>query len=209
MKKNSVIKETLVKCEGYKVEDIELISTIIGESVGTSLYNSGLTTLDEIYTYGIKDLIKITGIRKDKAIQLLALYELCKRNIKSDGKSQIASPRDIFDYCKDMMYEEQEILRLICLNTKNYILASKDVFKGGLSTSIVDVKIILRDAIRLTSSSIVIVHNHPSGDPSPSKEDLHVTARLNDACKIMGISLIDHIIVGKNQYVSLKEKCLL
>lgn len=209
MKKNSVIKETLAKYEGYKVEDIELISTIIGESAGISLYNAGLTNLDEIYTYGIQDLVKLTGIRKDKAIQLLALYELCKRNIKSDGESLISSPKDIFDYCKDMMYEEQEVLRLICLNTKNYVLASKDVFKGGLNTSIIDIKIVLRDAIRLTSSSIVIVHNHPSGDPTPSKEDIAVTSRLKEACHIMGINFMDHIIVGKNQYLSFKEKCLL
>lgn len=209
MKKISVVKEQLAKYEGYKAEDIELISTIIGESTGVSLYNAGLTNLDEIYTYSLKDLIKLTGIRKDKAIQLLALYELCKRNIKSDSKTSISSPYDIFDYCKDMMYEEQEVLRLICLNTKNYILSSKDIFKGGLNTSVVDIKIILRDAIRLTSSSIVIVHNHPSGDPSPSNEDISLTSRLNDACRIMGINLMDHIVVGKNQYISFKEKCLL
>lgn len=209
MKKNSVVKETLIKYEGYKVEDIELISTIIGEATGTSLYNAGLTNLDEIYTYGITDLIKMTGIRKDKAIQLLALYELCKRNIKSNINATITSPKDIYDFCKDMMYAEQEILRLICLDTKNNVLASKDVFKGGINSSIVDIKIILRDAIRLTSSSIIIVHNHPSGDPSPSTEDISITTRLKEACAIMGISLLDHIIVGKNQYHSFKEKSIL
>lgn len=208
MKKNTVIKETLTKYEGYKIKDIELISTIIGERAGLHLYNSGLTNLDEINSYGLKDLIKLTGISKDKAIQLLALYELCKRNIKDSNIQSISSPNDIFSVCKDMMYESQEVLRLICLDTKNNIILSKDMFKGGLNTSIVDIKIILKEALRFPASSIVLVHNHPSGNPEPSKEDIDLTNRLFNSCKLIGINLLDHIIIGYDKYTSFKEKCL-
>ena len=206
MEKNIFVKEALIKYEGYKIKDIELISTVIGEATGKKLYDAGMVNLDDISNYGIKDLIKITGIGKTKAIQLLALYELCKRNIKQEKTIQIQSPNDMYSLCKDMMYEEQEVLRLICLNTKNKILLNKDVFRGGLSSSIVDVRILLREAIRLSSASIVIVHNHPSGDPTPSREDINITTRLNEACKIMGINLLDHIIIGKDKYLSFKEK---
>lgn len=209
MKNNTIIKETLTKYEGYKIKDIELISTIIGERAGLNLYNSGLTNLDEIHSYSLKDLIKITGISKDKAIQLLALYELCKRNIKDNSIQSISSPKDIFDVCKDMMYEPQEILRLICLDTKNNIILSKDMFKGGLNTSIVDVKLILREALRVPSANIAIVHNHPSGNPDPSKEDINITTRLFNSCKLIGINLLDHVIIGYDRYISLKEKGLI
>lgn len=209
MKKISVIKETLSKYEGYKIEEIELISTIIGETAGSNLYNAGLTNLEEIHSYGAKELAKLTGLRKDKIIQLLALYELCKRNIRTEPLATITAPKDLFNYCKDMMYEDQEVLRLICLDIKNQVIWSKDMFKGGISTSIVDVRLLLKEAIRLSSASIAVAHNHPSGEPSPSKDDLNITTRLNESCKIIGVNLLDHVIVGKDRFFSFKDKGIL
>ena len=101
---------------------------------------------------------------------------------------------------------KQEVLKLIMLDTKNQIISIKDVFKGSLNTSIVHPREIFNEAIKRNSSSIIICHNHPSGDPTPSKEDINITLRINECSKIIGISLLDHIIVGKGKFISLKEK---
>jgi len=107
---------------------------------------------------------------------------------------------------KEMVVLKQEVLKLIMLDTKNNIIGIKDVFKGSLNTSIVHPREIFKEAIKKSSSSIIICHNHPSGDPTPSKEDINITIRLKECSKIMGIDLLDHLIIGKDQYVSLKEK---
>ena len=210
MEKNAFIRETLMKFEGHKLRDIELISTVIGEEGGQSLYNAGILNLRDLSSYEVKELTKLPGIGKSKAAQLLAVYELCKRNIKQLDNEQISAPSDAYGLCKDMVNEEQEILRLFCLNTKNKVMAVKDVFKGGISSLVVDLRIILKEALRMSASSIIISHNHPSGDPIPSKEDIDITGRLKESSTIIGLSLIDHIIVGKeSRYFSFKEKGML
>ena len=101
---------------------------------------------------------------------------------------------------------KQEVFKLILLNTKNIVIGTKDVFKGTLNSSIVHPREVFKEAIHRGSASIIVCHNHPSGDPSPSKEDINITLRLKECGNIMGIELLDHIIIGNNRYVSLKEK---
>ena len=106
-----------------------------------------------------------------------------------------------------MVTYNQEILKLITLNTKNEIIKIKDVFKGSLNSSLIHPREIFKEAIKNSAASIVICHNHPSGDITPSKEDINITERLREAGKILGIALIDHIIVGSNDnYYSFKER---
>ena len=100
----------------------------------------------------------------------------------------------------------QEVLKLILLNTKNTVIGVKDVFKGSLNSSIVHPREIFREAVQRGSANIIICHNHPSGDPTPSKEDINVTLRIKQCGDLMGIKLLDHIIIGNNNYISLKEK---
>lgn len=186
---------------GTRGENIISLSTrIISEFNG----------LDGLLDAGINEITSIKGIKNIKASQILAVGELVKRiNVLSLIKigKVISSPTDIASLImKEMSFLKQEVLKLIMLDTKNNIIGIKDVFKGSLNTSIVHPREIFKEAIKKSSSSIIICHNHPSGDPTPSKEDINITIRLKECSKIIGIDLLDHLIVGKNQYVSLKEK---
>ena len=186
---------------GTKGENIISLSTrIISEFNG----------LDGLLEAGINEITSIKGIKNIKASQILAIGELVRRinmlSLIRVGKV-ISSPSDIASLImKEMVGLKQEVLKLIMLDTKNNIIGIKDVFKGSLNTSIVHPREIFKEAIKKSSSSIIICHNHPSGDPTPSKEDISITIRLKECSKIIGIDLLDHLIVGRNQYVSLKEK---
>ena len=186
---------------GTRGENIISLSTrIISEFDG----------LDGLLDAGIEEISTIKGVKNIKASQILALGELVKRinklTLTKDSRN-ISSPKDVAEYVmKEMMFLKQEILKVIMLDTKNNIIGIKDVFKGSLNTSIVHPREIFKEAIKKSSSSIIICHNHPSGDPTPSKEDINITIRLKECGKIMGIDLLDHLIVGKDKFVSLKEK---
>ncbi|MGG7056692.1 RadC family protein [Clostridium nigeriense] len=166
--------------------------------------------LDGLLDAGIDEITSIKGIKNIKASQIMAIGELVRRinmlSLIRESKS-ITSPNDIARLVmKEMVFLKQEVLKLIMLDTKNNIIGIKDVFKGSLNSSIVHPREIFKEALKKSSSSIIICHNHPSGDPTPSKEDINITIRLKECGKIMGIDLLDHLIIGKNQYVSLKEK---
>lgn len=152
---------------------------------------------------------KISGIGDAKAASLIALTELCKRikSFKSGNDYKIGSPKDVADLLmEDMRYLKKEYLKVILLNTKNDVLTIKDVSIGSLNSSIVHPREVFTYAVKESSSSIIICHNHPSGDPSPSEEDINITKRLSEGGRILGIELLDHIIIGDGTFVSLKEK---
>lgn len=186
---------------GTRGENIISLSTrIISEFDG----------LDGLLDAGIEEISTIKGVKNIKASQILALGELVKRINKlslTKNSRNISSPKDVAEcIMKEMMFLKQEILKVIMLDTKNNIIGIRDVFKGSLNTSIVHPREIFKEAIKKSSSSIIICHNHPSGDPTPSKEDINITIRIKECGKIMGIDLLDHLIVGKDKFVSLKEK---
>ena len=166
--------------------------------------------LDGLLEAGIDEITSIKGIKNIKASQIIAIGELVRRINKLNvirKKDSITSPSDIAKLVmSEMVSLKQEVLKLIMLDTKNNIIGTKDVFKGSLNTSIVHPREIFKEALKKSSSSIIICHNHPSGDPTPSKEDINITIRLKECGKIMGIDLLDHLIIGENEYVSLKEK---
>ena len=110
---------------------------------------------------------------------------------------------------EDMRYLKKEYLKLIMLNTKNVIISIKDISIGNLNSSIVHPREVFYEAIKKCSASVVICHNHPSGDPTPSKEDINITTRLKECGKLLGIEVLDHIIIGNGTYISLKEKGML
>lgn len=154
-------------------------------------------------------LMELDGIKEAKAAQLCALIEISKRVRTEKGTkiNKISSPQEAAELVRDdMRLLKQEVLKLIMLNTKNCVLFTKDIFIGGLNSSIVHPREIFSEAVRFNSASIIVCHNHPSGDPTPSDEDINITLRLKECGKLMGIELIDHIIIGGNSYVSLKEK---
>src|SRR5699024_9242352 len=156
-----------------------------------------------------EELTAIKGIGKAKGVTILAAIELGRRlhQFQPDDHFTIKSPADGADFVmEDMRHLNQEHLVAMFLNTKNQIIHRETIFIGSLNASIVHPREIFREAVRRSAASVICAHNHPSGDPTPSKEDIHVTRRLVEAGKIMGIELLDHLIIGNNVFVSLKEK---
>lgn len=154
----------------------------------------------------LEELMKIKGIGKVKAIQLKAVVELTKRMSKpfDISKIQINSPKDVAELLIDeMRYEEREIVKAIILNTKNMILKIVDICFGGTNSAVLKPKDILQEAIKQGAPKIILVHNHPSGDPTPSNSDFEFTKRLIEASKIVGVELLDHVIIGDYGYRSI------
>lgn len=159
-----------------------------------------------------KDFLKLKGIGKAKAAQLMAIAELSKRfkSFKSGEEYKITGPKSVAEYVmEDMKCLKKEYLRLIMLNTKNIVISVKDISMGSLNSSIVHPREVFLEAIKNSSASVILCHNHPSGDPTPSKEDINITNRLKECGKIIGIEVLDHIIIGNGKYISLKERAFL
>ncbi|MGG4268034.1 RadC family protein [Peribacillus simplex] len=157
----------------------------------------------------VEELTVIKGIGEAKAIQILASVELGRRINKLNDQDRyvIRSPEDGANYCmEEMRFLSQEHFVCLYLNTKNQVLQKTTVFIGSLNASIVHPREVFKEAFRRSAASIICLHNHPSGDPSPSREDIEVTKRLVECGKIIGIEVLDHIIIGEHKYVSLKEK---
>jgi DNA repair protein RadC len=158
-----------------------------------------------------QDLIKIKGIDSAKACEILAAIELTKRILKVGGETspKIESIKDViaqFSYLKE---KEREHLAALYLNARNEIIFKKHLFVGTLDANICHPREVFKYALTQNAASIILIHNHPSGDSEPSKADLEITKRILEAGKIMGIDLLDHIIITKNHFFSFKKKKLL
>lgn len=174
-----------------------------------SIDKRGLAYLTEL---SFEELTSIKGIGKCKAAQIISTLELSKRISASKGESKmkITSPKDVTNILmEEMRYLKKEYFKIILLDTKNQIISINDISVGSLNSSIVHPREVFNVAIKRSSASIILVHNHPSGDPAPSKEDINVTKRLNQCGDIIGIKVLDHIIIGDGNYISLKEKSVI
>nr|WP_285890831.1 DNA repair protein RadC [Mesobacillus maritimus] len=157
----------------------------------------------------LEELTAIKGIGRAKAIHLLAAVEIGRRlsSHTHENRYVIRSPEDGANYLMhDMKYLSQEHFVCLYLNTKNQVIHRQTIFIGSLNASIVHPREVFKEAVRRSAASIICAHNHPSGDCSPSREDIEVTKRLVECGKMLGIDLLDHLIIGDNKYVSLKEK---
>jgi DNA repair protein RadC len=156
-----------------------------------------------------EELTAIKGIGPAKALLIMAGLELGKRMSSSLPPERIVvrSPKDVAGVMmEELRYHTQEHFVCLYLNTKNHIIGRETIFIGSLNSSIVHPREVYKEAIRRSSASVICLHNHPSGDPAPSREDIEVTRRLQEAGRILGIELLDHIIIGDGQFYSLKEK---
>jgi len=164
-------------------------------------------SIQELLEVTEEELLTIKGIGKVKAKQIVAALKLARMQpTPMEDRFTIRSPEDAYTFLKDMQYLTQEHFVVLGLNTKNEVLFRETVFIGSLNASIVHPRETFKHLIRRSCASAIIAHNHPSGNPQPSREDLEVTKRLNEVGKIVGIEILDHIIVGQEQYTSLKEK---
>ncbi|MES1239603.1 MAG: DNA repair protein RadC, partial [Chloroflexota bacterium] len=155
------------------------------------------------------ELSALPGVGAAKAAQLVAAFELGRR-LMADwpaGRMMIRSPGDIADrLILQMGRLEREELRVVILNTKNAVLRVVTAYQGNVSASLVRVGELFRDAVRLDAAGIILVHNHPSGDPTPSPDDLHLTAEALAAGRLLDIDLLDHLVIGHDAYVSLRDR---
>jgi len=151
----------------------------------------------------------IKGLGKSKAAQIMAAFELGKRLSAFTGneRPQIKSPGDVSRmFMSQLRYLNTETLHVLSLDSKNYVTKQRRVFEGSLDVSIAHPREIFKFALEESAAAIVIVHNHPSGDPTPSADDIRITKQLIEAGKIMNIPVLDHIIIGDGKYISLKER---
>jgi DNA repair protein RadC len=155
------------------------------------------------------ELSAIPGIGAAKAARLAAAFELGRRSVADwpAGRWTIRSPRDIADrLIVEMGRLEREELRVLSLNAKNVVQRVSTVYVGNVSASLVRVGELFRDAVRLDASGVVLVHNHPSGDPTPSPDDLHLTAEAIAAGRILDVDVLDHVVVAHDGWVSLRDR---
>lgn len=216
MPKDDRPRERLIKSGSSHLSNAEILAIILGSGTRQEsvlalsnrllMHFEGLKLLSDAT---IEELIAIRGIGTAKAVLILAAVELGKRMhiYRSDERHVIRSPEDGAEYVmEEMRGLNQEHFVTLFLNTKNQIIHKQTIFIGSLNASIVHPREVFREAVKRSAASIIVVHNHPSGDPTPSQEDIHVTRRLVECGKMIGIELIDHLVIGDRKYVSLKEK---
>lgn len=159
----------------------------------------------------IVEIVQVPGIGKAQAARIKAALELGRRVLTAeyDDKYQIHSPGDVAHLLMlTMSHLEQEHFVVLYLDTRNRVIEQETLYKGTLNTSIVRVGEVFRGAIRRQCAGIIVAHNHPSGDPNPSPEDVALTRRLVDAGKLVEVDVLDHVVIGKGRFVSLRERSL-
>lgn len=157
-------------------------------------------------------LRELKGIGKVKAIQLLCLAELSRRIAKSSAGEQLSftSPETIAAYyMEDLRHEQQEQILAVYLNTRGHLICDRRLFRGTVSASLASPREIFMEALRCEAANMILLHNHPSGDPTPSQPDMEITERVFESGKMLDIPLLDHIIIGDRRYFSFREARLL
>jgi DNA repair protein RadC len=151
------------------------------------------------------------GLGPAKTAQLLAALELGRRLMAEspEERFQIRAPQDAANLLMPLLgHKEQEHFVVLYLDTRNRVLDQEILYKGSLNTSLVRVGEVFRGAVRRNCAGVIVAHNHPSGDPTPSAEDIALTRRLVDAGKLLEVDVLDHVIIGQNRFVSLRERAL-
>ncbi len=204
-----------------RLTDAELLSVILrtgtrGETAvalsARILENQHRSGLLGIVHASVPELMRIRGIGKVKAVQLVCIAELSRRIAKSQAMAGLhfTDPSSIAGYyMEDLRHLEQEVLMVLMLDTKGGRIGEEILSRGTVNATIISPREIYLCALRYGAVSIVLLHNHPSGNPQPSREDIELTKRVKDAGKLIGIELTDHIIIGDQQFVSLFREGLL
>lgn len=207
-------REKLYKFGADKLFDYELVAILLGSgskdedvlSISKKLWKY-ILKFQRISELTVNDLLKIKGIGLSKASSIIAALELSKRiNIKESVKNfTVDSPKSVADIFMNILRDElKEHFYVILLDTKNNIISWDEISRGDLNSSIVHPREVFKYALKYSANSLICLHNHPSGDPTPSKEDINITKRLYEVADLVGIKLLDHIIIGYNKHISLK-----
>jgi DNA repair protein RadC len=211
-------RERLMKVGATAVSTAELLAIILRTGVGGEnvlrLAERLLATFSDLPGLSkatVAELTAVKGIGPAKAVEIKASLEIGRRLMASapQERARVTSPGDAANLLmSEMMFLEKEHLKLILLDTRNAVLSTPTIYVGSLNTSVIRISELFRAAIKENAAALIVVHNHPSGDPSPSPEDSRVTRQIAEAGKLLGIVLVDHIVIGQQRFVSLKERGL-
>lgn len=200
------------------LSDAELLAILLRVGVvGANAVQLSQQLLREFGGWGglqrtsFQDLQTWHGVGEAKIAQLKAALEIGRRLVllQCEERFQITSPADVARLMQvEMGYLDQEHLRAICVDTKNRVQKVHTIYIGSLNASMVRVGEVFKEAIKLNSAAIIVVHNHPSGDPTPSVEDVMVTRQIIEAGKLLDIDVLDHLVIGHGRYVSMRERGL-
>jgi DNA repair protein RadC len=207
-------RERLIKNGASTLSDSELLAIILRTgSRQENVINLSQRILKE---YNIKQLsqinltqlMKVHGIKESKAAQIAACFEIARRleSFNDEDKQKINSPEDVYRRIYPKMREQKKELFIeLCLDTKNRVIKEETISVGSLNANIVHPREVFKLALAESAAHIIVAHNHPSGDPTPSREDIEITKKLVDTGTIMGITLLDHVIIGDGRHFSMKE----
>lgn len=175
---------------------LELSRRIISQYGNQALFSKG----------DVEKIEKVLGLSPVQACQLVASFELGKRLFGKQTEVFLRSPQEVFEYAKDLIRLKKEYLRGLYVDTRNKLVRDEVIAIGTLNTSLAHPREIFHPAIESHAAAIILVHNHPSGDSSPSKDDIELTKQIYKASKILDIEILDHVIIGNEKYFSLKER---
>lgn len=206
-------REKLRKYGPVALKNYELIAVILGK--GTR--KEGVLELSQrimsqygnqaIFSEGdVERVEKALGLSPVRACQVVAAFELGRRLFGKQYEVFLRSPEEVFQYARDIARLKKEHFRGLYLDTRNKLLKDEIISIGTLNTSLAYPRDVFSPALENHAAAVILIHNHPSGDPSPSKDDIELTKRIYQASKILEIDFLDHVIIGDERYVSLKEK---
>jgi DNA repair protein RadC len=207
-------RNRLLKGGATSLSNSELLSIILRTgSVAENAINLSQRVLSQfdlkqLSAINVPQLMKIHGIKSGKAAQIVACFELARRleTFDSQSKFKINSPEDVYRRLYPAMREsKKEHFVELCLDTKNQIIREDIISIGSLNANVVHPREVFRTALMESAAHIIVSHNHPSGDPTPSREDIDITKKLVETGKIMGIDVLDHVIIGDGRHFSMKE----
>lgn len=193
-----------------KLSEVELLSLTLQESIGSHVIQgilSKINTMEELLHITTHEL-EAEGIKSQSAEQFLAGLELTKRIYASPSRVKVllSSPDAVADFLMPQMrYLDREVFKCLYLNQKKHLMFMETVSIGSLSSSIVHPREVFKPAIKRSAAGVILAHNHTSGDPSPTMEDIAVNNKLIEAGRVLGISVMDHFIIGDQRWVSLKQ----
>jgi len=215
LQKVDLPREKLVRYGVDKLKDYELLALLLGSGIkGLNVLELSKKILENIKKAGVKNitlesLLKIKGLGKAKASQIFAMLELGRRLGGDNKNEEIISPLDVWNFCADIRGMKREHFVTIYLDTQNKVIERQTISIGTLNSSLVHPREVFESAVRLSAASVIVAHNHPSGELEPSKEDREVTRRLVEAGQVLGIDLVDHIILSKKSYLSFQQARLI
>lgn len=196
---NSELLAIIIESGTKDETSIQLAQRVI--SLGNSFIGNKLRALQNL---SLEELKEIKGIGRVKAIRLKAAFEIAKRLATPiENEIFVKSSEDVAKlFMEELRFEKREVVKILILNTKNKVLRIQDVSLGGTNSAIVEPKDILAEPIKMGANKIILLHNHPSGNATPSKEDFEVTKRIKICAEMFGIKLLDHIVIGDGEYRS-------